>query len=1010
MTKRICLLFLLLFLVTIFPAPASQQVAYGVGDWDVKEFGNHRVVIEVHKKAEAVTVEIQSRRRDREPEKKNLILVDAAGGERIQDIFPLTVNREAATLVFRPKTAPGTYYLYYMKWVSEGSKHYPKVHYPGPDFKADPGWLKKHRLTSAALVQKRWKRFPKATVKEIQSIDSFNSFYPMEVIATAAETKALLAKDKGAPYLVFPEDRKYPIRMTRDLPLRWIEKGPGGSFEGTAMRGEFYSFQLGVWAIAGDIPNLAVVFGDLKGEGGQTIPASALRCFNTGGVDWTGKSFTKVCKVEKGRVQPLWCGVQIPENAEAGLYTGAVRIFPQGFPAFEVELKFQVKPELAAVHGDDEPWRHSRLRWLDSTIALNNEVVAPFTRLRVEDEHMAVICLGRRVMLGENGLPAGIQSFFAEEMTHLSKKGRNVLAAPVTLEIEGKDGAVQSMDASGFRFLRRESGLVSWEAMSRGGNVSLRLQGDMEYDGAIEYQLAVTADRPVDVKDIRLRIPLKSDVARYMMGLGRKGGVPPGSFDWTWDVKKNQDSVWLGDVNAGLQCSFKDKNYSRPLNTNFYHLKPLNMPPSWYNDGKGGIRLNEAGEKGYMIVAFSGPRTLKAGEVLNFDFRLLLTPFKPIDTEAQWNTRYFHRFEPLDKIVKTGANTVNVHHATDINPFINYPFIRPDEMKEYIAEAHDKDLKVKIYYTVRELSNVAPELFALRSLGDEILSGGPGGGFSWLQEHVEDDYIAGWLVPALNDAALINSGVSRWHNYYLEGLAWLVKNVAIDGLYIDDVAFDRTVMKRVRKILDNGRPGALIDLHSANQYNVRDGFANSANLYMEHFPYINRLWFGEYFDYGSAPDFWMTEVAGIPFGLMGEMLQDGGNPWRGMVFGMTARLPWAGDPRPVWKIWNQFGMSGTRMTGFWVTDNPVKTGRDDVLATVYSKKGQALVALASWASEKVSVTLDIDWKQLGIKKRRAVVTAPGSEGLQKERTFDWKKPIEVEPGKGWLLIIKEKKK
>ena len=66
-------------------------------------------------------------------------------------------------------------------------------------------------------------------------------------------------------------------------------------------------------------------------------------------------------------------------------------------------------------------------------------------------------------------------------------------------------------------------------------------------------------------------------------------------------------------------------------------------------------------------------------------------------------------------------------------------------MKAYIDEAHSKGMKVKIYYTVRELSNRALEIFALRSLGDEILSYGPGGGFSWLQEHLVSDYIAAGL-------------------------------------------------------------------------------------------------------------------------------------------------------------------------------------------------------------------------------------------------------------------------
>ena len=301
-------------------------------------------------------------------------------------------------------------------------------------------------------------------------------------------------------------------------------------------------------------------------------------------------------------------------------------------------------------------------------------------------------------------------------------------------------------------------------------------------------------------------------------------------------------------------------------------------------------------------------------------------------------------------MAKNGANTINVHHATDINPYINYPFLRPAEMKAYIDAAHKRGFRVKIYDTIRELSNRAPELFALRSLGSEIFSPGPGGGYSWLQEHFPGGYIAAWFVPQLKDAAVINSGMSRWHNFYVEGLDWLARNIGIDGLYLDDVAFDRTTMKRVRKVLDRNRPAALIDLHSANQYNPRDGYASSANLYLEHFPYLNRLWFGEYFDYeGMPPDEWLVEVSGIPFGLMGEMLQDGGNPWRGMLYGMTNRKPWSGpDPAGIWKVWDDFGMADTRMFGYWVEDSPVKTDDPDVLATAYVRKGGALIALASW--------------------------------------------------------------
>ena len=49
-----------------------------------------------------------------------------------------------------------------------------------------------------------------------------------------------------------------------------------------------------------------------------------------------------------------------------------------------------------------------------------------------------------------------------------------------------------------------------------------------------------------------------------------------------------------------------------------------------------------------------------------------------------------------------------------------------------------------MYYTVRELTNAVTEIWALRSLGDEILGSGKGGGFPWLREHFDSDYTPQW--------------------------------------------------------------------------------------------------------------------------------------------------------------------------------------------------------------------------------------------------------------------------
>jgi len=984
---------------------SSQGVHYGTGAWDAESFGNHRAVLLVKEKAETVLANIPWRRRDSEPEKKNIIVIEESTGRRITNLLRININRSSGVIAFQAPNA-GAYDVYYLPYVSKG-RNYPVVTYQAPEDTAEASWTKAAR--TAIARSENSVPVPQAALVEIQSIDEFNSFYPMEVIATPEEVAALLKANAGKRFLLFPEDRLNPIRMNDDLPQKWIVEGPKPELTGQAARGEFYAFQIGLFASETDIQDTSVRFSDLRGPGGRgSIPASALRCINTGGINWDGTSFKKMIAVKKGQVQALWCGIQMPKDAVPGQYRGQVNVTPTGMPAQSINLAITVDSNLIPDSGDDEPWRQSRLRWLDSQLAVDDEIVRPFTPIHVSQNRIGI--LGRSVTLGASGLPAQIESFYSAEVTRIGGSAKSLLVAPMELIVEGPGAQRMKWSQGAPKIIKQNDGIVEWRAANSAGSLKSDISASMEFDGFIQVKITLSAAQPVQLQNVRLEIPLVKEAVPYMMGLGLKGGYRPPSLDWTWDVKKNQDGAWLGDANAGLQFSLRAENYSRPLNTNFYQSKPLNMPPSWFNDGKSGISIRETNVSTVLVSCTSGSRTLQPGRDLHFDFNLLLTPFKPLDTKSQWSTRFFHAFKPVDDAIRAGSNVINVHHGNDVNPYLNYPFLHPQQMKAYIDEAHQKGLRVKIYDTIRELSNHAPELFALRSLGSEIFSPGPGGGFSWLQEHVGSDYIAAWFVPQLKDAAIINSGMSRWHNYYIEGLDWLVRNVKIDGLYIDDVAFDRTTMKRVRKVLDRGRPETLIDLHSANQYNPRDGYANSANLYLEHFPYINRLWFGEYFDPDSPPDFWLIEMSGIPYGLMGEMLQNGGNRWRGMIYGMTCRMPYDGnDPSPVWKVWDDFRIQDSDMIGYWSPRCPVKTGNKDVMATAYVQPGRkTLVSIASWAASDLDVRLSIDWSALGIDPKQAILSAPEVKDFQPAARFDPSGPIPVPKGKGWLLIVAPK--
>ena len=967
---------------------AFPAVPYGVGPcWPV-EFGDVRAQIRVADKADAVWAHIPWRRRDLAPEEKEILVFDAHTGQQVKNMARGQITREFGDVVFQPETVPGRYYLYYLPYTVTPTSWAYSVRYSHAEPSAAATWLERNGLTATLLPGGNWMKLPPARVMGIQARSEFDRFDPMEVIATPEETSKLLAMHGQEPFLLFPEERQFPIRMTDDLPLRWILNGPGNEFQGDARRGEFFVFQVGVFASGSAIEKLSVDYSDLKSNHGTLIPASAIRCFNLGGTDWFGRRMQKNFAVPQGKIGALWFGVQIPKEAAPGNYRGTMVIRSQGRGETRLALSLRVSSQRWEDAGDSELWRHSRLRWLDSTVGIDDQVTAPYTPLATNGR--TVSCLGREVRFAATGLPESMRSH-----------GREILASPINLVVETAGG--ETLWSGGKAEVRKSTpGAVTWESLNAGREFTLRCQAKMEFDGHISFDLHLRAHQAAHVNDIRLEIPFRKDVAVYMMGLARKGGYRPQEWKWTWDVNGAINNVWMGDYNAGLQLKLKG-----PEDTwDIYTLKAAGIPSSWGNDGKGGCTISEDGDR-VLVRAYSGERSLTAGEELQFRFGLLVTPVKPLD-RAHWGQRYYHIFGPPEDAARCGATIINIHQGNELNPYINYPFLTVDKLSAYVNEAHSLGLKAKIYYTVRELSNHVVEMWALRSLGDEIFVDGPGGGSAWLREHLVSHYTPAWhetLSTGEVDAAIETTGLSRWHNYYLEGLAWLLRNVEIDGLYLDGIGYDRQIMKRVRKVLDRNRPGSLIDFHSGNEFPFHDLRISPANKYMEHFPYINSLWFGEGYDYNESPDYWLVEISGIPFGLFGEMLHGNGNPWRGMVYGMTARYYSGADPKHIWKIWDDFGIQDAEMIGYWVPSCPVKTSPKGALATVYKKSRRTLISLASWAPERLSCRLSIDWAALGINPKTAKLSAPLIEGFQDRASFSPSSEIPVEPGKGWLLIL-----
>lgn len=988
----------------------AQQSAYVYEVADVpwgEGFGNHRAVVEVGKTAQVVSLDMEWRRPDLHPENKRFLVINAETGDTVRNVKKVYVDNEQCSIAFGPAEA-GTYYFYYLPYKVQNGGGFYYGDYLADKTAVEASWETAFRSRN---------KVEQAVIKTIEARTDFDSFYPMEVIATKAEV-ARYCKENTDDWFLFPEDRSNPIRMRDYLPVKWMGYRQGQKFTGEAAPNEYFAFQIGVWSPSVALKNVKYEASDLR-NGTFVIPASSITCFNTEGVDPKGVFFKKTVDVEAGKVQPLWFGVDIPREAKSGLYKGKVTITSADGRSKEVPVELEIKGSVLADRGDGEPWRHSRLRWLNSRLGEEDIPVGPYTDIRVTDNRLS--CLGRDVVVNEHtGLPLQINSW-----------GTDILASSINFIIETETG-IKKFDARPTVVEQKRSSITGkWFA--KDDDLAISCEGIMESDGWMNYVYTITPFKDMKIEDIRLEIPVRNEVASYFLGAGLPGQDTPAVYEGKWDTPETTvnnfgvsipvstssnwlwpfDSFWIGNAHAGVHSELRGSTYSGPLLNSY---RP-SYPDSWNNKGKGGFRVKK-GDESTLVTVYSGERTLSKDVPLKYDFALLITPVKELNIKSQFTDRYYHNGAapvPTDADVKAGVKIINIHHGNAYHPYINYPFLTSGKLKNFVDKWHKRGCKVKLYYTLRELTNVVTELWAIRSLGTEILRGGNGGGYPWCREHLISDYTPQWYqhfdegeVPIGADAAVLTSeSDSRWYNYYVEGLKWMVQNLGIDGIYMDDVSFGRDILKRMRRAMDSVKPGCIIDLHS------NTGFSKGpANQYAEFFPYIDKVWFGESFLYDKmTPANWLVESSGIPFGLMGDMLYRGGNKWLGMQYGMTVRHPWFTegvicDPRVVWKVWDEFGIADAEMIGFWETNPPVRANDNDVKVTAYKKSGKVLLSIGNYSDEVKKIRLSVDWKALGFKAPAKLII-PDIPDFQKAKKCTLQDEIEIEPRKGLLLYLKK---
>ena len=390
----------------------------------------------------------------------------------------------------------------------------------------------------------------------------------------------------------------------------------GSIFRGEAMRGEYFTFQLGAYAARRPLL-LTATWTDLVGRSHrQILSSSRLRCTN---LPKGSIAEREGLLVGAGEVLAFWFGLDVPKSGiVADTYVARV-VLSEKTPraaagegsageavAEGIRVEITISDALATQSGDNELWRHSRLRWLDSTVgdstvadepaANGSSVNGGLSRLRgsrgcamgqadcIAVENAAYGTLlsapgGRQFGIGSTGLPLSLRVGGAE-----------LLAAPARLRLlRAHLGLTLSPDGP-LHLERRAGGAVSWRQKLRAEEASVRVHiwGSMEVDGlaqmSAEIQIVqrssqmsaeirrrtaeeeVSSNATIALDDVRLELPLLSSMVPLINGFDIKGNERPNQVLWRWDGKQTtQDHgqrglncrVWLGSARAGLQLNLQ---------------------------------------------------------------------------------------------------------------------------------------------------------------------------------------------------------------------------------------------------------------------------------------------------------------------------------------------------------------------------------------------------------------------------------------------------------------------
>ena len=613
--------------------------------------------------------------------------------------------------------------------------------------------------------------------------------------------------------------------------------------------------------------------------------------------------------------------------------------------------------------------------WLGSPAGQSDELLPPWTPVSVEGH--AVHVWGRVYRFSDLPFPSQITSASQE-----------ILAEPIAL---GGTSAGQPLLWKGRELTVLESSPVRARLRIQAATDSLECNGTVliEYDGMVRCDFELKPAHPdVALEKLDLEIPFRPERAKYLhFWPGRWGSVfnsraiPPDGYQVSF-----KPFFWIGDDERGLA-------WFAESDQNFWDVDPNRV-----------IEVRPEKNSVVLVIHLVGkPRKLNIP--LEYTFGFQATPVKPMQPDA-WDYRICHmgnygiEENPpgiLDRLAEYGVKTICFHeHWTDIQ---NYPrTTHGEKLRKLVKACHDRGIQLLLYHGY-EMSTLAPE---------------------WDQYHEECLVYprAGGYKRQPEQTAYIVCYRSHWQDFICDGIAKLIDEYDIDGVYLDGTSEPwgcrnqlhgcgyvkpdgsvgttypifavRQTMRRIYTIVKKHNPNGQVNVHQ------------STCMVIPTLAFATSYWDGEHLQSIKRPespgevlplDAFRAEFMGRNWGVPAELLWYPSGPFqRREAVGLALlhdvpvrpnRMEDVAVSARMWRAFDELGRHEAEWIPYWDSARFVRCDQDAVKVSLHNRPGGGFILVAfNLAQEKCRARLTIDFSALGqsetVTAREVVSEAPVS--------------------------------